>query len=88
MATLVSILLATLLICSPVTYSFDKTTPGGHCGDLTSFELYTAILNLVLDFIIVTLPMPMLWSLQMRTKQKVGISIVLGIGIMLLSLSR
>lgn len=88
MATLISVLLSAFLICSPITYSFDKSTPGGHCGDLARFELYTTILGLVFDFIIVILPMPMLWSLQMETRKKTGISIVLGMGIMLVFLFR
>lgn len=84
-ATLVSVVLSTLLIRSPITHSFDKSTLGGHCGDLARFELYTAILALVSEFIIVTLPMPVLWSLQMKTRKQIGISIVLGMGIMLAS---
>jgi len=82
MAMLVSVILVVCLICRPIAYSFDKTIPDGHCGDLLKFELYTAILNLIMDSIIVILPMPMLWRLQMQTKKKIGLIIVLGMGAM------
>ncbi len=82
MAMLVSVILVVCLICKPIAYSFDKTIPDGHCGDLSKFELYTAILNLIMDSIIVILPMPMLWRLQMQTKKKIGLIIVLGMGAM------
>lgn len=79
---LISVILSVCLICKPYSYSFDKTIPGGHCGSLTSFELYTAIFNLLADLIIVLLPMPMLWRLQMQTKRKVGISLIFAMGFM------
>jgi hypothetical protein len=82
LATLMSIILSTCLICRPITYSFEKTLPNGHCGDLVSFELYPAIWNLISDSIIVILPMPMLWGLELQRKKKIGLSIVFGVGVM------
>ena len=80
--SLVAVILSTLLICRPITYSFDKTIPGGSCGDLLRFELFTAVWNLISDFIVVVLPMPMLWKLQLQTKKKVGLCIAFGMGIL------
>ncbi len=77
---LISIIFTACLICQPILYSFDKTIPGGHCGNLAHFELYSTITSLVSDSVIVILPMPMIWRLQMHTKRKVGISIVFGMG--------
>ncbi len=80
--TLISVIFASCLICQPILYGFDKTIPGGHCGNLAQFELFTGIMSLVSDSVIVILPMPMIWRLQMHTKNKVGISIVFGMGTM------
>ncbi len=85
-AIFVSVVLATCLICRPITYSFDKTSLSGECGILNRFENYTAIISLIADTTIVILPMPMLWRLQMELRNKVGISIVLGMGTMLVFL--
>ncbi|KAL8820699.1 MAG: hypothetical protein Q9223_001122, partial [Gallowayella weberi] len=85
-----TIVLGSCLICTPILSSFDKSNPNGHCGDLQAFERYTAVMSLVLDAIIVVLPMPMLWSLQMKTQKKIGISVVFGLGaiICILTLTR
>lgn len=85
---MISIILGTCLICRPIMYSFDKTIPNGHCGDLFSFENYTAIMSVILDFIVVLLPMPMLWGLQLQRKKRIGLSIVFGMGITYVSLGR
>lgn len=80
LVTLLSIILASCLICRPITYSFDKTTPNGKCGDLASYELYTAVMSLIADLMVVVLPMPMLWRLQMGSRKKIELSIIFGIG--------
>ena len=82
MAMLISVILLVCLICNPIAYIFDKTIPDGHCGDLLQFELYTSISNLTMDAITVILPMPIHWRLQMQTKKKIGLTIVLGMGAM------
>ncbi|KAI4086882.1 MAG: hypothetical protein LQ344_007208 [Seirophora lacunosa] len=87
LATFLSIFLATFLICSPIYYAFDRTIPNGRCGDLTKFELYTACMSLLLDFLLVILPLPMLWRLQMKKKKKVQLSIVFGTGIIIVLLT-
>lgn len=81
-AGLVSVVLGLCLICKPIHYAFDKTIPGGHCGNLTAFGLYPAILSLILDLMIVVLPLPILWKLQMQTKRKIELSVVFGMGLM------
>lgn len=82
MAMLISVILLVCLICNPIVYIFDKTIPDGHFGGLLQFELYTSIFNLTMDAITVILPMPMHWRLQMQTKKKIGLTIVLGMGAM------
>jgi hypothetical protein len=79
-ASLVAIIFSTLLICRPITYSFDKSAVGGHCGDLISFQLFVAIWNLLMDVAIVVLPMPVIWGLKMKIKSKVGVSLMFGMG--------
>ena len=74
-AGLVSVVLGTCLICQPISYAVDKTIPDGHCGNLVAFEEYTAILTVILDIMIIVLPLPILWKLQMRTKRKIELSV-------------
>jgi hypothetical protein len=80
--SLVAVMLGALLICRPIEYSYNKTIPGGHCGDMLALQRWTAIWNLLMDTAIVALPMPILWSLKLNVRKKIGLSIVLGLGIM------
>ena len=74
-------ILQSFLLCHPFKYSWDKTVPGGSCAPSKQAYLSVAIVNLIIDLSIVALPMPILWSLQMRTAKKVAISAILSIGL-------
>lgn len=84
-AGLISVILGACLICQPISYAVDKTIPDGHCGNLLAFEAYTAILTVILDVMVIVLPLPIVWKLQMRTKRKIELSIVFGMGLMCVS---
>lgn len=77
---LLTIILASFLICRPLSYSFVPTTPGGHCGDLAAFQLYTATTSMLSDIIVVFLPMPILWKLQLAISKKLGLIAIFGVG--------
>ena len=44
-------------------------------------QIVSAVINLIADLIMVVLPMPILWGLQMSKGKKLTISIVVGLGI-------
>ena len=78
----VSCPIAFLVACRPVSYYWSQyeDPTGGKCVfDLYPFYIGNAIANVVTDAIILVVPIPIVWSLQMRTTQKVFI-----IGIFLL----
>lgn len=69
--------------CSPVSYYWDKTIKG-HCISDNHFRIgamVIALLSLATDLIILIIPIPTVWRLQMRTKQKVAVTIILCLGI-------
>ncbi|KAL6231480.1 hypothetical protein BDW75DRAFT_243869 [Aspergillus navahoensis] len=70
-----------ILFCQPFAYNWDRTIKGGHCGDSPKFQLSTAVVNMMLDFFIVLLPLPILWSLQMSWKRKAMLSGVFSLGL-------
>ena len=80
-AFFVTNMLAPCLICRPISFEWDFTIPGGTCGDQKALDLYIGIVNLLLDVTMVTLPMPVLWGLQMATNKKVMLSFMFGLGI-------
>lgn len=68
--------------CLPVSYAWDQVTPGSHgkCVKINEFYLANAALNILTDFMTYTLPMPMLWELQLPKAQKIGLIAILGLG--------
>jgi hypothetical protein len=66
-------------ICSPISRFWDKTIDG-TCLDQTAIILADAVVSSVSDLIILILPLPLTWSLQMTTKRKMRVMGILGAG--------
>jgi hypothetical protein len=71
--------LAAFLICQPFAYNWNKMI-AGHCGNTLAYYLSTGIVNLLIDVMIVALPLPILWGLQMELSRKVSLSIIFSLG--------
>ena len=69
------------LICRPLAKNWNPLLPG-TCGDSIKSVLATSIINVTIDLIIIILPMPVLWGLQMALKRKVQLSVIFGLGCM------
>ena len=78
----VSAVIADCLICRPITYRWAPSMVNGSCGDQKSFDLYVAVMNLLLDVELVILPMPIVWGLKMARCKKTALSGIFGIGVM------
>jgi hypothetical protein len=74
-----SVFLEAFLLCTPVTYNWNKTVTGS-CANVALAYLFAGITNLLIDLIIVALPLPMLWRLQLPVAKKIGISAMFSIG--------
>jgi hypothetical protein len=73
-------MITTLTLCQPLRYSWNKTIPGS-CGNLGAAEMAAAAINMVLDVVIVLLPLPIVWRLQMPTQRKLGITVTFALGL-------
>lgn len=67
-------------LCSPLAFYWDKSIQGGTCLNTSATSLSVSVINLILDLIVIALPMPMLWGLQMATSRKMGLTAIFGIG--------
>lgn len=65
--------------CYPVEKQWDTTIPG-RCIDYGAITLGIGIINVIIDFILLGLPLPILWNLQMSTRRKVLLAFTLGAG--------
>jgi hypothetical protein len=59
--------------CTPVSFAWDKNVPDGRCIDFKSFIFSTAVINVLTDVVIVFMPVPVIWKLQMPSTKKIGI---------------
>ncbi|KAI9678740.1 MAG: hypothetical protein M1817_005797 [Caeruleum heppii] len=66
--------LALIFACNPVKKNWDWTVTEGVCT-VGAFPLGTAlnILNIITDIATLVVPFPMVWSLQLSLKQKIGV---------------
>ncbi|KAJ0117825.1 hypothetical protein HZ326_31905 [Fusarium oxysporum f. sp. albedinis] len=54
----------------------------GTCGNQVSSFIAIGAFNAITDVLILSLPLPVLWSLQARTSTKVGLTIIFSIGLL------
>lgn len=81
-AYFMAVLLQTVFICRPIAMNWNPNILGGKCDNVRNANFCIGIFNILIDFATILLPMPMLWSLQMPTGKKVGLTIVFGVGFM------
>lgn len=77
-----SAVIADCLICQPITYRWEPAMVDGSCGDQKSLDMFIAIVNFLQDVVVVILPMPILWGLQIARSKKAALSCIFGVGIM------
>jgi hypothetical protein len=72
--------LGSIFACTPIAFFWEKNIPGGHCLNLLIFWFSNASFNIVTDFIICILPIPVLKALQLPKKQKYILTVVFVLG--------
>ncbi|MCJ1265316.1 hypothetical protein MMC22_005192 [Lobaria immixta] len=75
----VASIVATVFQCTPIARTFDHDTPG-TCINLTAFWYANAGANILGDFAILALPMPVVNSLHLPRRQKLGLMVVFALG--------
>ncbi|KAL4965977.1 uncharacterized protein BDV14DRAFT_199428 [Aspergillus stella-maris] len=76
-------LFATIFLCRPVSY-FWHMWDGEHegsCGDHEALLWGGAVINIVLDVVIIVLPLPTVFKLQMKAEKKVWVFVVFLVGL-------
>lgn len=77
-----TVFLETFLMCRPFAFSWDRTVPGGTCANTNLAYMFSGITNLLIDALVVTLPMPMLWGLHLPKPKKMELAGMFGFGYM------
>ena len=72
--------LAAIFECKPVSFYWNKAIPGGKCVDTVAFYRWNGVAGACMDLMILTLTLPMVWRLSLRTSQKLQLTGVFLIG--------
>jgi hypothetical protein len=79
---LIFVLSAAAAVCQPYAFNWDKSIPGGKCGDQDSIYVAIAAWAIVLDMIMWVLPLPTVWKLQLAFGKKFALTLVFALGLM------
>lgn len=77
----VAIILALNLQCIPHKAIYDFTVPG-KCVDLNKIQMASASVHLTCDVIMLLLPQPVIWTLKMTWRKRLGVSFVFSLGVL------
>ncbi|KAG9228946.1 hypothetical protein BJ875DRAFT_216408 [Amylocarpus encephaloides] len=64
--------------CRPLSFLWDKSILGGKCININLFFRWVSFPNIVTDFAVLVLPLPMVWNLHTSRNQKVGLLLTFG----------
>ncbi|KAH9864320.1 hypothetical protein J1614_010254 [Plenodomus biglobosus] len=69
-----------LTICKPIGSFWGPSVEGRHCGDREALFLWHGVQNLIYDVLLVGLPMPLVWRLQLPLYKRVSLIGIFGLG--------
>lgn len=75
--------IALLVAPNPISYFWNETvdpSDGRYRYDFYSYYIGNAATNVVCDFVVIAVPIPVIWRLKMRLTQKITVSMVLFLG--------
>ncbi|KAE8368547.1 hypothetical protein BDV27DRAFT_40174 [Aspergillus caelatus] len=67
------------LVCRPFSANWDGPIPG-NCGNKKVLYIWASFPNIVTDIILLLLPMPVLWSLNVSPRLKAGLTVTFAVG--------
>ncbi|SPO07037.1 related to integral membrane protein [Cephalotrichum gorgonifer] len=75
--------MACIFQCTPVKAAYDVTILAADkkCININAFYLANAAVNIFTDILTYTLPFPLVMRLQVPRKQKIGVGVMLGLGL-------
>lgn len=59
--------------CKPFAYAFDKSIDG-HCVDFHTICIITSVINVLINIVLLTLPLPVVWHLRVSRGRKLAVS--------------
>lgn len=73
------IVFGTIFMCDPVAKNYVPDLPG-HCGETGALWIGSAVPSVAIDLIILLLPIPKIWGLQLGLAKRSGLIVVFMLG--------
>ncbi|KAL7622877.1 hypothetical protein AAE478_006556 [Parahypoxylon ruwenzoriense] len=83
---MVSVILETFLLCRPLAYNWD-TSIEGTCGDRNTVFVIAGATNMLTDFMVLLMPVPIIWKLKLPTSQRIGLVATFSLGLFITAIS-
>lgn len=74
--------LAAIFQCTPVAAAYDQSITDKKCINVNAFYLANAAVNIFTDLLTYTLPLKLIANLQMPRRQKIGLAVILCLGLL------
>ncbi|KAL5868717.1 hypothetical protein ACKVWC_009475 [Pyricularia oryzae] len=78
----IGIFISSIFACWPIEKSYNLLFPPtiGSCVDRPAMYQATAALGVITDVLIISIPVPMIWTLQISKNKKIGLLVLFSIG--------
>lgn len=71
-----------LLLCHPFAAIYNPALPGGKCGNQIGAFIAVGVYNIISDFVVLTLPLRTIWTLNTKNQMKLSLSGIFLIGLL------
>lgn len=68
--------------CRPVKAAWLPILPGAHCLNYRAWLIWTNVPNIVIDFSILVLPIPLVWGLHLSVPRRFSLNTVFLVGVL------
>ncbi|KAI3331630.1 hypothetical protein HD806DRAFT_477917 [Xylariaceae sp. AK1471] len=75
----ISFTFVTIFQCNPVSYAWDTNQPG-HCINYGTSQLASGVINIITDILILVMPIPLIWKLNITKQKKRQVTLTFAIG--------
>ncbi|VUC24062.1 unnamed protein product [Clonostachys rosea] len=79
-ATAIAGIIASFSMCDTFAGRWDLLKFPGNCRDIVSYWKGMSVPNIVTDAVMLFLPLPVIWNLQIQTKQKIALIFIFALG--------
>ena len=66
-------LVPSVVVCQPIAVYWSPSGEEGRCIDINVFGTWISLPHIVSDLVMLVLPLPTLWKMQMRRAKKIGV---------------